>query len=60
MRSVMLALGLGAAAFSMRDRRNRKRFMKWIQPITNIDFQTIVPDKNGLQKMKKRVLKNIA
>ncbi|WP_209122858.1 DUF3918 domain-containing protein [Alkalihalobacillus sp. BA299] len=60
MRSLFLAFGLGAAAYSMRDRRNRKRLMQWVRPITKIDFQDIVPNKNDLQKMRKRMMKNFA
>ena len=32
----ILALGLGAAAYSMRDRKNRKRVMNMIQPVTDM------------------------
>ncbi|MEB1808075.1 MAG: DUF3918 domain-containing protein [Bacillaceae bacterium] len=60
MRNLLLAIGLGAAAYSMRDRRNRKRMMQWVQPITKLDIQNIVPDQNDLQKMRKRMMKNFA
>ncbi|WP_216829089.1 DUF3918 domain-containing protein [Alkalihalobacterium elongatum] len=60
MRNLLMAIGISAAAYSMRDRRNRRRMMQWIRPITNIDIQNLVPDKSDLQKMRKRMMKNFA
>ncbi|WP_096201397.1 hypothetical protein [Bacillus sp. FJAT-45350] len=59
MRSLFVA-SLGAAAYSMRDRRTRKRFMKMIQPITNGNVEELMPKRSTVRKMRKRLTKTFA
>ncbi|MGO4887382.1 DUF3918 domain-containing protein [Anaerobacillus sp. MEB173] len=54
----LLTMGIGAAAYSLRDRRNRKRFMQTMQPIMN-NVEEMIP-KRRIRKMRKRLVRAIS
>ncbi|KGA98020.1 hypothetical protein AJ85_11295 [Alkalihalobacillus alcalophilus ATCC 27647 = CGMCC 1.3604] len=54
--SSLVAIGIGAAAYSMTSRRNKKKVQSFMKPITTFDMDNLV-DKKTWKKTKKKVAK---
>ncbi len=52
----LVAIGIGAAAYSLSDRRKKNKFQSFIDPITNVNFDQYL-NKKTWKKLKKKVLK---
>lgn len=51
-----MAMGIGAAAYSLSDRRTKKKLDSFIQPITRLDVDRLLNRKTW-RRLKKRVTK---
>jgi hypothetical protein len=59
-RATMIALGLGAAAFSLTDRKRRKQVARFIEPMTNMEMAEMMPTKRTMKKLRKRVMRTFS
>lgn len=59
-RTTLLALGIGAAAFSMTDRKRRKRMARIIEPIKNMEMAQMMPSKRTVKKLQKRMMRTFS
>lgn len=49
---LLMLIGIGAAAYTMRDGRNRKKMMSWMK---NVDIQDLMPKKATMRRMNKMI-----
>lgn len=54
-RSVMLAIGLGAAAYSMRNKKTRKNVSRFVEPMLNMEMAEMMPSKKTIRRMRKQL-----
>ncbi|OIJ07684.1 hypothetical protein BKP35_18570 [Anaerobacillus arseniciselenatis] len=59
-RATLLALGLGAAAFSLTDRKRRKKVARFIEPMANVEMAEMMPTKRTMKKLSKRVRRTLS
>ncbi|WP_026673866.1 hypothetical protein [Alkalihalobacterium bogoriense] len=60
MRGMLLAVGLGVAAYTMRNKKNRNRMTDIIEPIRNMNFQAMMPEKSTVKRLTRRLTKAVA
>ncbi|UOE95569.1 hypothetical protein [Alkalihalobacillus sp. LMS39] len=60
MRGMLLAVGLGVAAYTMRDKKSRNRMTDMIKPIKNMNFQAMMPEKSTMKRVTRKITKAIA
>lgn len=59
--TTLIAIGLGAAAVTMMDPKRRKRMMRMMEPMTNnIEFAEMMPSKQTIQKLQKRMMRTFS
>lgn len=59
-KATWLALGLGAAAFSMTDKKRRKQMARFVEPMTNMEFSQMMPTKRTMKKLRKQVMRTFS
>lgn len=59
-KATLLALGIGAAAFSLTDRKRRKQVARFIEPMKNIEMAEMMPTKRTMKKLRKRVMRTLS
>lgn len=59
-RTALIALGLGAAAYSMRDRKRRKQVARFLEPMTNMEMADMMPSNRTIKKMRKSIMKTFS
>ncbi len=55
----LLAIGIGAAAYSLSDRKKRKRFMNMIQPLSE-NIEQWMPRRATIKRISKQISKTFA
>ncbi len=55
----LVAIGIGAAAYSLSDRRTKKKFDSFIQPITKLDVNRFM-NKKSWRRVRKLITKAIS
>ncbi len=59
-RTVMLAIGLGAAAYSMRNKKTRRNVSRFIEPMFNMEMAEMMPSKKTMRMIKKQIKKTLS
>ncbi|TWI56298.1 DUF3918 family protein [Halalkalibacter nanhaiisediminis] len=55
----LVAMGIGAAAYSLSDRRTKKRFDSFIEPITQLNVNRFI-NRKSWRRMRKLITKVIS
>lgn len=57
---MMLAIGIGAAAYSMRNKRARRNASRFFEPMLNMEMAEMMPSKKTVRKMRKKVMRTFS
>ncbi|WNF37634.1 hypothetical protein RJD24_04005 [Bacillaceae bacterium IKA-2] len=57
--TLLAALGLGAAAVSMIGPKRRKKMVRFIEPLTNIEMAEMMPSMRSIKKFRKIMMRNL-